>query len=525
MNTRKEEVESKSVKPLREEIKYEYFTDDNPTKRHAMAISFIVNFKKDLDALNNSFYHGKISEEEVKNYVKNNKKQFQEAVSISASIDSLIDIFLKVDNVELLLLLDANWLKELPVFNHSFTLGRFLYELNPEYWNLLLDDFLGSWFKNFCLDIDNLADLLKTLPTPEKFTQETDVTLKTLLNYLGQSWLRENCFYNTTELAYLFQRFNSTYRMQPVLEFLDGEHRWLDTIMDGAGLGHILKSFNMQGTLPSVYVLNCWKVLLNFVNLESIIQNPIQLNALLTHLVCIPYILNPEFKSENKKYNQLSTDNIELFLTNYTQNFLNHHRFTSIMQLIEELLELSCSMESNTSSYAVIKNIGIIRSFSHKEMYEIVFVSRVQNHQMDYFTEMTNTVKETLSHMNLYKNKPYYKALLLAVAKGYYHKREQEPENTGYFDYTKKDILASTESLIQSIIVDEPVDRKNFPAIGWGDLGEISRLYTGDSGIKATFKYYLLGNLVPQPSQQTLVEEEAPQLTDIDKESPKVSGP
>lgn len=511
----------KPDEPLKK--KYEYFSKQD--LRDDKTWKFIGEFKTKLNALIILFSEQKVEEEDVKNYVIENKKKFQEAVTCTVSIDPLIDTFLKVDNFDLLLLLDANWIKELYAFNHAPTFSRFLGYLNPEYWNTFFDDFLGLWLKGFCSNVSNFATLCDTLPTSYPkvgITYDRFGTEDTLLDYLGQAWLREICFCDTNKLAYLFKLCHIPSRIEPIFKLLNGEDKWLNTVVDGAGLGNILMSINEKGSVPPNSVVEDWNIFFKYFDLSSIINTPIQLNALLTHLVIIPFTYS-EHKGEIKKYNEFSTNNIVIFLQTYVSKRLDHHYITDLKQLIDELLNLSHTMENDSASYTVIKNIGIIRAFSHQAMYEILFFNRVETPVAGSFKEIPKTVQEVLSQINFYKNQPYYKALILAVAKGYYYKRSIENESQSYFGHTKKDKLESAESLITSIIADEPIDKKKFPALAWGDLGDISKLYMGDSGMMDTFKHYLLGSSIQEISQPALLEEEMLQLTYV--KPPKASGP
>lgn len=474
--------EKLSAPPEKKIQKYKHFTQTDEGVRFDESLKFIDDFKGVLTKIINDFAYHKATEEDVYQFVRDNKEKFQEAVIISGSIDPLINVFLSPGNFELFLLLDPDWLKNLKVFNYPHTLNRFLIALEPNDWSKLFDDFLGGWLREYCQDLNNLATLFYNLPTSDKWTQEKDVTIETLLNHLGRTWLREIFFNEPNKLALLFEVFDSIDRIKPVLSFLNGDDRWIDSIMDGAGLGKILRSFNLTGDKYVIkHLLDQWDLITNYINLPNL-TNPTQLNALLTNLIYIPFSFEPPKKNNIQKYTLSSTINIELFLKKYLPDFLK----CDFKQLIQ-LLTLTHNKGEDTSTYAFVKNLGIVRAFSNDSLYKMFFL--VENES----PTKVRTVKEIVSSINQYKNETFYTALVLAVAKGFYHKLELEPENTSLFGYKKEDKLKSAESLINSILSDAPLDKKNFPSLSWGDLGEISALYSGDTSLVDSLKHFLLG--------------------------------
>lgn len=403
--------------------------------------------------------------EAKKAYVIKHKDKIQEAITILNSIDYLIT-FLDTNNYELLTLLDPTWFKQWSVFNkHPAGLSRFLTKLDPENWNPFFNDHLGGiWFKEFC--IQNFCAVLNSLPTKHQHTKSNETTVETLLNHLGQPWFRGS-WYNDYQFATALGSLSSTERYHTFLNFIDGKDKWLRTIIDGKDLGIILDALSSEVKVTpndpnsrSRSIVSHWSDILRYIDLKRLINHPGELNALLTHLGNDSFPFTGK-QDQAQKYHKLSTNNIVLFLETYLPEQLTKKNYTNLNQLID-LLDITCEVRTTHIPHDLIKSLGIISAFNKKEIYQILFENTDEKKSLN--------LTEVLSSISLHKDKPYYRALLLAAVKGYYYQCMHRGEDGS--------IIKAAEALINSILADEPIDKKKHPKITQGELGKISTLYT-----------------------------------------------
>ncbi len=445
-------------------------------------------------------------QKELQQHVITNKEKLQDAIRITESIDPLISIFIDTKCYEELKLLDGTWLRELPALNNSSHLARFLRAMETE-WQNALDTCLGhGWLREFCLKSDNFIQLLYSSSPRDPYNHDR-LNITSLLQYLGQDWLRRIWYRSASYLASAISikgRFMDSC-VQEFLSFLNGDDNWLKSeINDGESIGIILKAIRDPSYETRNYLTRDtrpWSIFLSYVDLPKAISDPVQLNALLTQLVSIPY----QTAEKDLKYDLSSIDNIIYFLTNYwpeQEKLPPGYRLdkeksaAQITILISLLSALPSETAFNPHAHAIVKNIAIIHFFKYNDI-DTILSNPVPQTQWVFSADL----QYTWDVLKVHKNQPCYRALLLAAAKVYYCKLLTNPENSrSTFGYTTENKLAAAESLIHSILHNTDFDTTTHPSGKWGDLGKISKLYGierhpgSDAGIAESLKYFLLGN-------------------------------
>src|SRR6476620_4551658 len=118
-----------------------------------------------------------------------------------------------------------SWLKKLDHFNNLSKIAQCLNIFPAEHWTIFLNHGYGDndWFRSH-LSLHSLQEMLENMTG---CADEIDVQCTALFEYLGRDWLR-NSFITGHRLAKLLDGHLSQEHCTALLNFLDGEDRWLN---------------------------------------------------------------------------------------------------------------------------------------------------------------------------------------------------------------------------------------------------------------------------------------------------------
>lgn len=410
----------------------------------------------------------------LENYFIENIDNLQSVITTGYQIKDIYYPYLRNTTYCLILHFDATWLRTLD-FNQMQVLGGFLNILPIEHWKPFLDHLDSEWLNSLFSGV-TLRAIMGCLTGAACMMDSENYRRKqydTLLSYLGREWLR-SLFSNTHQLGDFLEEWDYCNSHSILLDFLNGEDQWIQkTITNGNNLGIILESLSeyqeQMGSYYSMFssapkpepqlnsnTLEKWQSFLSYLNSnwrETILDNPVELNALLHHLDAG---FSFYFEGKNKK--------IALF----TETFLNKEPFCQLKQLISVLQPSSPDEKAeNNGPLDRAKSLQFIQTFSASQIHKMLLKDR--------------TLKVTLSVIDQHKTKPFYKALLFATTVAYHYEVEQNPTKSTSmwaktFGYSRQQKLDAAKSLMKSILTDTAIE--NVPGITSGRLNDLNKRYT-----------------------------------------------